>query len=353
VFVIKKYWQQLLVLSLGHGLNDFAAGYMLGTLVYQKATTGFIIAAFLFYNLLAFGGQYFVALLLQHYTNTKRMLCVAVLANFAAVSLFHFYPLFALLLAGCASALYHVAGSSACYKKDNATSVGIFAAPGIVGLALAGYLAYRHVDIWNYLLGACILFVFVLSCMRITQHIVAANKKLSVEVDNHDLLMILLLGVIALRSAVWNIIQIAHENDYAGLLAIALSAFVGKIAGGWISDKMGWKTYSLLSLITAMPLVTYFKDELILFCIGIGLLQSAIPANTVLLIQYYKGKKEEAFAFSFGLAVLAGLFITAGVQYISSFSSVYLLLGMLFLFSIGLFVFKFIIPSEGDGLLRQ
>jgi hypothetical protein len=352
VFSIKKYWQQLLVLSFGHGLNDFAAGYMLGTLVYQKETTGFIVAAFLAYNLLAFGGQYFVALLLQHYKSTKRVLCVAAIANVAAVGLFPLSPLLALVVAGCASALYHVAGSTACYKQNQATGIGVFAAPGIVGLAAAGYLAFKQVDVWAYLLSACCVFAVVLSCMQLVKHGVAENKKQPIEVDRHDVLMILLLSIITLRSAVWNIIQIAHEHDYTGLLAIAFSAFIGKIAGGLLSDRMGWKTYSLLSLITAMPLVTFFKDELLLFCIGIGLLQSAIPANTVLLIQYHKGKKEEAFAFSFGVAVLAGLFITAAIHYVPHLSLTYLLVSLLFILSLCLFIRRSALPDKNYRLLK-
>jgi FSR family fosmidomycin resistance protein-like MFS transporter len=118
--------------------------------------------------------------------------------------------------------------------------------------------------------------------------------------------MILLLMIISLRSVTWNVFQLIYENNYQWLIAIAIAAVVGKIAGGWLSDKIGWRLYALSSVIIATPLLTFFKKEIILFCLGVGLLQSSIPATTSLLIHSLKGKTSRGIALSFGVAIIIG-----------------------------------------------
>ena len=81
---------------------------------------------------------------------------------------------------------------------------------------------------------------------------------------------------------------------------------MGKIAGGWLADKIGWRLYALSSAIFATPLLTFFKKELLLFSLGIGLLQSGIPATTSLLIHSLKGKTSKGIALSFGVAIIIG-----------------------------------------------
>jgi MFS transporter, FSR family, fosmidomycin resistance protein len=320
---------------------------MLGNMLYFQTGMRDVAIGFLIYNLLAFGGQYFVARFLEKVSNFKHIISACALFNVAAVSLFHWIPQLSLVLAGCASAVYHVAGGSVCIKENKAAPIGVFAAPGIAGLAIAGYLSYLKFDIWLVLTIVCVAFIGMLQLVQFPQF--NKNKEADEEnhkvIDNHDVLMILLLGIISLRSAVWNIFQVIHEHNYTWLLAIAVSAFVGKILGGWISDKFGWKLYSFVSLITAMPLVSFFKEEIVLFCIGIGLLQSAIPANTAMMIAYCKGRKERGIAFSFGTAIVIGIVLTSPVQFFSINATVYWLLFILLLFTLLLMKRKFFFRS--------
>jgi predicted MFS family arabinose efflux permease len=140
-------------------------------------------------------------------------------------------------------------------------------------------------------------------------------------VDQHDLIMILLLMIISLRSVVWNIFQLVNESNFSWLIAIGISAFIGKIAGGWLADKIGWRLYAMLSILIATPLLTICRKEWFLFCIGIGLLQSGIPATTSLLIQSLKGKTARGISLSFGAAIIIGA--------LASFFPLQLLLGQI------------------------
>ena len=305
----------ILFLGLGHGLNDLIAGYFLGSLAQVKGDILQISFGLFLYNLLAFGGQYPVALFLEKFISPKRFLLFAYGLNIVAVICFSFSPQLSIVAAGIASAIYHVAGGTVCAEKNRAASIGLFAAPGVAGLIMGGYFAYEKIFINWWLLMAAIVVFILIALVSFTKRNLEAlatketetNKKFRLE--GHDYIMILLLTIISLRSVIWDIFQLIHENNYRWLIAIAIAAFIGKLAGGWVSDRIGWKLYTFLSLGFATPLVTFFRDELFLFCLGVGLLQSSIPATTSLLIQSLKGKTERAVSLSFGMAIMVGAIV--------------------------------------------
>ena len=300
----------IIILAMGHGLNDLVAGYFLGSLVQMKfdmLQTG--IGLFV-YNLLAFGGQYPVALWVEKYSNPKIFLTCSYVLNTVAVVLFIWTPHLSIVLAGVASAIYHVAGGAVCARDNKAFPIGLFAAPGVAGLIAGGYFAFLQIEITGWLMIASIIFLFSLFLLKIKDKPIAEETPqephLKFTLDQHDVIMILLLTIISLRSVVWNIFQLIHDHNYEWLLAIAIAAFTGKIIGGWLADRIGWRLYLFISLITATPLITFCKNEILLFCIGIGLLQSGIPASTALLIQSVKGKTERGVGLSFGTAIILG-----------------------------------------------
>ncbi len=300
----------ILFLGLGHGLNDLVAGYFLGSLVQNQADLLKVGTGLLIYNLLAFGGQYPVALWLEKISSPKKALLLSYALNISAIALFAFIPQLSIVLAGIASAIYHVAGGTICAQTNKATHIGLFAAPGVAGLIMGGYFAYAGYQILPVLLFAALIFFFILTGLngRVKKNSEKDKEPVpgKFQLDGHDLIMILLLTVISLRSMVWNVFQLIHENNYSWLIAIAISACAGKIIGGWLADRIGWRLYLFISLITATPLISFFRNEIILFCIGVGLLQSGIPATTALLIKALGGKTERGIGLAFGTAIILG-----------------------------------------------
>ena len=286
------------------------AGYFIGIFALNNddlLKTGLAITV---YNILAFGGQYPVAILVEKLNDTKKLLVLSYLLNAVALATFLFVPAISIILAGIASAMYHVAGGTYCAQNNKATNIGLFAAPGIAGLVAGGYLSWRQLDIIPVLLPVTIVFLYGLTKLKFTNRLAEKNndepRKQKHLFDTHDIIMILLLLVISLRSVTWNVFQLIYENNFEWLIAIALAAAGGKIFGGWLADRIGWRLYALGSVILATPLLSFFKKELILFCIGVGLLQSGIPATTSLLIHSLKGKTSKGIALSFGTAIIIG-----------------------------------------------
>jgi len=301
--------KKIISLALGHGLNDLIAGYFIGLYALNNGDVVKTGIAITIYNILAFGGQYPVAILMEKISNSKTLLLFTYALNVLAIAIFLFTPEAAIILAGIASAIYHVAGGSQCAINNKATNIGLFAAPGVGGLIIGGYLSWKHINIIPVLLPIAIVFLFVLSRLnfsKLKEQENAESAKDKHAIDAHDIIMMLLLLIISLRSVTWNVFQLIHENNFEWLIAIASAGVVGKIAGGWLADKIGWRIYALASATIATPLVVIFKKELVLFCIGIGLLQSGIPATTSLLIQSLKGKTAKGVALSFGTAIIIG-----------------------------------------------
>jgi len=295
---------------LGHGLNDLIAGYFIGIFAlnnHDLLKTGLAITI---YNILAFGGQYPVAILMEKLNDTKKLLVFSYLLNAVALSIFLFIPSVSIILAGIASAIYHVAGGSYCAENNKAVNIGLFAAPGVAGLIAGGFLAWENYNIIPILFPVAIVFLFILIRLKFIKQFseknIAAIETQKHVIDRHDIIMILLLMIISLRSVTWNVLQLIYENNYQWLIAIGAAAVIGKIAGGWLADKIGWRIYALSSAIIATPLLSFFKNEIVLFCLGVGLLQSGIPATTSLLIHSLKGKTSKAIALSFGTAIIIG-----------------------------------------------
>ncbi|MBL0333907.1 MAG: hypothetical protein IPP73_00820 [Chitinophagaceae bacterium] len=122
------------LLATGHGLNDLVAGYFLGQMLWMKLETPEIALGLFVYNLLAFGGQYPAALWIEQKKKPGQFIRAAMVMNGIAVLVFTQIHTLALVLAGVASAIYHVAGGAVCSRNNRAGSIGLFAAPGVAGL---------------------------------------------------------------------------------------------------------------------------------------------------------------------------------------------------------------------------
>ncbi len=338
----------IILLALGHGLNDLIAGYFLGNFSANNNDLFQIGLAISVYNILAFGGQYPVAILMEKINDTKKIIVFSYILNVSAVAIFLFVPAVAIIFAGVASAIYHVAGGTVCAEKNKAVNIGLFAAPGVAGLIAGGFLAWKNFNIIPFILHIAILFLFILIRIKIANQFsdknISSNETQKHVIDRHDIIMILLLIIISLRSVTWNVFQLIYENNYEWLIAIAIAAVIGKIAGGWLADKIGWRFYALSSAIIATPLLTFFKKELVLFCLGVGLLQSGIPATTSLLIHSLKGKTSRGIALSFGAAIIIGSVASVFSAETLLLQMPYILLASIFLFIMCNYWYKRIRP---------
>ena len=293
-----------------HGINDFIAGFMLSSLSVTSKNIQLNTIAFLVYSIIAFGGQLPAGIIVDKLKKVKLFSLISIACMIIAVSLFYINILYAILFSAIASAFIHVCGGAACYLSDNknATLAGIFTSPGVVGLIIGGIVATTSFSyFYVFAIALFILFLGMIK-MQIPSYKNLENKPQESLLDTHDFFMLVLLLAIAFRSLLWNVMHMMCFSNTNWLLAIAFSAFSGKLIGGYISDKIDWKKFVFTTTILAAVLLTFGKNELPVFCLGVALLQSAVPITLLLMQQYMQNSPAIAAGLSLGISIaLAGL----------------------------------------------
>ncbi len=216
------------------------------------------------------------------------------------------YPI-AILFAGVSSAIIHVVGAAEA-TEDAAISrhLGIFLSPGVIGLALGSYVGYLSMAATHYAAISCLIYIGLLFFLFKPQSVKESKKAPdNPPLDQHDIGMILIIMVLCFRSFVWDILILVQQENYPWLLAIASAAALGKIVGGFASDKIGGHLkYSIGALVCALAIFIFGHNQLWALSLGALFLQSTFAPLTVLLIASFKNDKLQAIAWSLGLTIL-------------------------------------------------
>lgn len=307
--MVTKYKLPLLF-GLAHGVNDFIAGYLLSYLSTHSTNWKQNSIAFLLYSIIAFGGQLPAGIIVDKSKNIKTFSVVSLCIMLVSVLLFYQNIFFAILMSSIASAFIHVCGGAVCYSIDNksATLSGIFTAPGVLGLILGSLLGVNSFINLYWIAMLLILLVVFIFINKMPVYDKDPNNTVASVMDTHDFIMLILFFAIAFRSLLWNIIHLFCLDNKDWLLGIGIAAFIGKLAGGYIYDKFDGKKFVMISVLFSIIFLYFGKQHLWMLCIGVALLQSAVPITLLLTQQYLKNQPATGAGIALGLAiVLAGL----------------------------------------------
>jgi FSR family fosmidomycin resistance protein-like MFS transporter len=295
-----------LLLGLAHGVADGSVGMQLGSLNGEVSfeRIGLLV---LLYNLLAFGGQPLVGLITDRLRAPRGAVLLGLLCHCAALLLSARTPTSAVVLAGIGSAAFHVGGGALalCATRGRAVGPGLFAAPGVVGLAIGGALAVGEQRPLLLFLIPLIVAIVAIAMVRLPALPYATPEKEPI-FEDHDLIMLVLLAGIALRSAAWSAVQAALAARLDLILAMAVAAAVGKALGGLLADWIGWRRWTFGALIVAAPLLTVSGENPATLLPGIALLQSATPTALAATGQLLPRRPGLASGLALGLAIAAG-----------------------------------------------
>ena len=308
----------LALLAASHGVNDLLAGWLLGGEM-PAASAWDRLPWLVIYAALAFAGQLPAAWIVERSSRQDRWLAMALGLMIAAVAAGVFSPGLAVVLSGVASAFCHVAGGSlALQLPQGDRALGWFSAPGILGLTLGGWLGHSQ---GNLALGAVALPLSLL----VGWYLLRAhwprtgerpNRVAAPGVDAHDGLMLLILLALTLRSALWDLLQVAQLSDSRVLLALAFSAALGKVLGGWMISRWPTVRHVGVTLFVSCLLLELARGQLLALCAGVALLQSTIPSSIVLLHRSFGTSAARAAAYGLGLTVaLGGLVVPLRLDY--------------------------------------
>ena len=295
-----------LTLGLAHGAADGAAGLLLGGFA-PRMPLAQVALLVLLYNILAFGAQPLAGIVADR-LGRPRGAVLAGLALLAAALLAGPWPQGAALLAGLGSAAFHVGGGALALAatRGRASGPGVFAAPGVVGLAVGGALAAAGIPATGLALALLAALACAIAFLPQTPPAPVEETHAAPIFEPHDLVMLALLAGIALRSAVWSSLQLVFAGRYDLLIAMAVAAALGKMAGGALADWLGWRRWATLALLAAAPLLALGKEYTLALLAGAALLQSATPVGIAVAARLLPGRPATATGLVLGLAVALG-----------------------------------------------
>lgn len=293
---------QLILLGSAHGLSDALAGFI----IYSTPSKPLIkFSVIIIYTLIAFGLQplsgYITDKLLGYRKSTFIGITLVLIG--AAISLW--MPVAGVIVLALGSSFFHVgAGAWAIRLTPNkAYGPGIYAAPGVLGLAIGIYSAIKGINLVVILLISLIVVGLLIYIFRNNPKVV---NKLKITKDNNlafFILAILTVGV-CLRSSVWT----QYQGDTYGVSLIiqaGIAAFLGKIIGGFVADRTSWRNFVLISLLGAFLGIANgsFVPALL---IGLAFLQATTPFILMLIGRVIKKNLAFAVGCIVGLAILMG-----------------------------------------------
>jgi FSR family fosmidomycin resistance protein-like MFS transporter len=215
----------------------------------------------------------------------------------------------AVVIAGLASAAFHVGAGALTLRSCGGRSdaAGLFAAPGVVGLAMGGALAVSGHYLYLPFLVLLLPLMFLIQAWPVPPRL-PSNSKPSKEpvFESHDWIMIGLLTAVALRSLLWTSFQLASAGQINSLIALGVAAGVGKVVGGFAAERLGYRRWTLISLAIAAPLLALAGKKLALLLPGVALLQSSIPCSIAAMARLLPTRPATATGLVLGLAVALG-----------------------------------------------
>jgi len=325
--------------GLAHGVSDAVAGFLVVRVLMLNSIPP--VDYILLYNALAFGLQPVAGMIVDTFKFPRGATAIGLFLSALSLILAWSSLLWGILFAGLGSAIFHVGGGSLALTSTpgRAAGPGIFAAFGVVGLAIGSQLAFYFsvVTIATFFLALLMLAVAVWF-FPLDSGMFSKPAPIP-EGTNIEWLAFGLVLAVALRSLVWTGIQ----PDMAGYsqlaLFIALAAGFGKLAGGFLADHFGWRTYILTTMLMSILSLTVHTESIWLLIAGIFLLQSITPLSLAALGQLMPASPALASSLVLGVGVLLGSLplIFLGDGWLTAFLSISALLlisGGLYLFTL-------------------
>jgi MFS transporter, FSR family, fosmidomycin resistance protein len=298
-----------LVLGIAHGISDGAAGLLLGSLATNSPATQLTLLVLL-YNALAFGSQPLLGYFADN-LRSPRLFATGGMALMAAslISRGIGFGEIAVLMAGVGSGAFHVGAGALTLRSCGGRSdaAGLFAAPGVIGLAIGGALAVSGYYLYLPFLIALLALLLVIQAWPSPPRPVSISNQAKEPIfESHDWIMIGLLTAVALRSLLWTGFQLASTGQITALIALGVAAGIGKIIGGFAAERLGYRRWTMLSLLVAAPLLAFAGKKLALLLPGVALLQSSIPCSIAAMARLLPARPATATGLVLGLAVALG-----------------------------------------------
>ncbi len=216
------------------------------------------------------------------------------------------------VLLGIGNALFHVGGGVGVIQEDrvknwNGRGLGVFVAPGAMGLYLGTAVAKRNIGENGLIvtnIGLLLLMLVAVLCqIRIQDASESKPKRQTIPNRKLGILAICCVLVVILRSYVGMAVHFPWKQEtILGFISV-LAVVLGKVTGGFLAAKFGYQKTAIVTLLIAA--IGYCGLQWApLGLIALFFFNMTMPMTLNLLIN----AMPELAGFSFGLLTL-GLFL--------------------------------------------
>jgi MFS transporter, FSR family, fosmidomycin resistance protein len=292
-----------LVLGIVHAVVDCACAFVLFRDVSTpERSLVAVIAWIVSYDALAFLLQAPIGLLADRLRADRELGLVGLALVLVALATGPFVPGGGALVAALGNALYHVGAGASVLRTSGvrAAEIGLFVGPGATGLVL-GIVLGRGDAPARVAIGLALLvgaYAAMRSVAAVERNKPGGASPSRIQAGAILLGCALLLLTVATRSIVGDTVtSIWRGQPAAILLALALASSAGKMLGGLVGDRIGWRRSAGVSLALAGPLLALGLSDRHAAAAGLLLLQATTP----LTLKAFHRVIPDRPGFAFGL----------------------------------------------------
>ncbi|MFH1182332.1 MAG: hypothetical protein V1702_05210 [Candidatus Woesearchaeota archaeon] len=289
------------IYSLTHALVDAACAAIIFTIFFLNLLElQIFVYLVILYNVLAFALQSPFGLLADKMKVPVQSAIIGALAVAGSIFFIN-QPFVAASIAGVGNALFHVGGGiiSLNLIPKKATIPGIYVAPGALGLMIGVLIGKGgHFVGWPFIV---LLLLSAIIMWKIKAPIVSYNTALNGNFRWFEMSILLLLLSIAIRGLIGLSLVFPWKSNIGLLILLTSAVVLGKALGGILGDKYGWMKVTLIGLIVAAPLLSFFPTLPYLAIIGAFFFNLTMPITLTAIANMLPGRA----GFAFGLTTLA------------------------------------------------
>ena len=293
------------LLGIAHGASDAVAGFLVMQALMLNVEGGGLLI--LLYNGLAFGLQPVAGFALDRFNSPRRGAALALLLSAVGLIITWFDLRIGIICAGIGSAFFHAGagGTAITSTPKRATGPGLFAAFGVVGLAIGSQLAFYFSTVT--ILGFVIVLT-VLAALIWFYQVDQPQAELgsAMTASGVEIFIVAIVIAVALRSFVWVTAKSGIDDYTQPALWLALSAGLGKLLGGIFADRFGWRRWMVAALVLSMPFLAFKENGFLLLLLGVFFLQSVTPLSIAAVGQMLPSSPALAASLVLGLGVILG-----------------------------------------------
>ncbi len=271
----------------------------------QFASNGYWWIIALLFDALAFLPQSIIGVIIDKYPKFNIGLLGSCFILFALILNFN---VISLVIIAIGNAMVHISGANFTLRGSDGKIFpnAIFVGGGSFGVITGQIIGMSNKDLLK-LIPIILMLISLIFIFVINKKIDLSNKHCNFNIaKDYDISIITLLAFIGVSVRGYIAYAIPTDWKKTTIQAVALFCFmgIGKMMGGIVADKIGYRKTTYISLIVGLPFLLFGNSIMILSLIGVALFSMTMPVTIAILVSKYKNNP----CLAFGITTV-GLFV--------------------------------------------